>query len=128
MVAYGTRLGSRFHRDGIYYGAEIKNRLGYIPQEEFIAKLKMCRELQLTPLFVARMMPKTYIEDVRRAGGFSLIMKYQFYPIAHRALALRVKTELGLPVDCPTRLQDSTLQRFLKWHEKKLMRESTAPS
>jgi hypothetical protein len=68
------------------------------------------------------MMPKTYIEEVRQAGGFSLIMKYQFYPISHRALADRVRNELELPVDCPTRLQDSTLQRFLTWHQAKLRR------
>jgi hypothetical protein len=111
-----------FERDGINYGAEIKNRLGYIPQEEFIAKLQMCDFLNLTPLFVARMMPKTYIEDVRRAGGFCLIMKYQFYPLSHRALANQIKAELGLPVDCPARLQDSTLQRFLTWHEGKVKR------
>jgi hypothetical protein len=120
----GHDLDRIFHRDGVYYGTEIKNRLGYIPQEEFRAKLEMCRELILTPLFVARMMPKTYIEDVRRAGGFSLIMKYQFYPVSHRALAQRVRAELGLPVDCPTRLQDSTLQRFLNWHNAKLSRDS----
>jgi len=114
-----------FMRNGVNYGTEVKNRLSYIPQDEFIAKLKMCAALNLTPLFVARMMPKTYIEEVRRAGGFSLIMKYQFYPISHRALATQIKTELGLPVDCPTRLQDSTLQRFLTWHEAKLQRATT---
>jgi hypothetical protein len=111
-----------FHRDEVFYGAEIKNRLGYIPQDEFSAKLRMCRTLGLTPLFIARMMPKTYIEEVRQAGGFSLIMKYQFYPMSHRALAEQVRRELGLPVDCPARLQDSTLARFLNWHEGKVRR------
>lgn len=113
-----------FQRDGISYGAEIKNRLGYIPQAEFQAKLKMCNHLGLVPLFIARMMPKTYIEEVRQAGGFSLIMGYQFYPISHRELAHRVRTELSLPVDCPARLADATLQRFLKWHTGKLARLS----
>jgi len=111
-----------FHRDGINYGTEIKNRLGYIPQDEFVSKLKMCVALNLVPLFIARMMPRTYIEEVRRAGGFSLIMKYQFYPISHHALAGRVRNELELPVDCPTRLQDSTLLRFLNWHRRNLAR------
>lgn len=114
-----------FTRDGIAYGAEIKNRLGYIPQDEFLAKLEMCGELKLRPLFVARMMPKTYIQEVNRAGGFSLIMKRQFYPMAHKELANKVSRELGLPVDCPTRLQDSTLQRFLTWHERKLKEPSS---
>ncbi len=116
----GHDLDRVFTRDGIAYGAEIKNRLGYIPQDEFLAKLEMCRELKLRPLFVARMMPKTYIQEVNRAGGFSLIMKRQFYPMAHKELANKVSRELGLPVDCPTRLQDSTLQRFLTWHERQL--------
>jgi hypothetical protein len=116
----GHDLDRIFERDGIYYGAEIKNRLGYIDQREFSIKLQMCRAMGLTPLFVARMMPKTYINEVRRAGGYSMIMKYQFYPVSHRALALRVRNELKLPVDCPSRLQDSTLQRILTWHLKKL--------
>jgi hypothetical protein len=111
-----------FVRDEIHYGAEIKNRLGYIPREELRIKLQMCKDMSLTPLFIARMMPKTYIEEVRRAGGFSWIMKYQFYPLSHRALANQIKAELELPVDCPARLQDSTLQRFLTWHEGKVKR------
>src|SRR5260370_24621038 len=57
----GHDLDRVFTRDGTAYGVEIKNRLGYIPQEEFVAKLQMCRELKLVPLFVARIMPKTYI-------------------------------------------------------------------
>jgi hypothetical protein len=112
----GHDLDRVFQRDGLYYGAEIKNRLSYIPQKEFEAKLRMCEALNLVPLFIARMMPKTYIEQVRKSGGFSLIMGYQFYPLSHRELASRVQRELGLPVDCPARLQDSTLQRFLNWH------------
>jgi hypothetical protein len=112
-----------FQRDGISYGTEIKNRLGYIPQDEFKAKLRMCKALNLVPLFIARMMPKTYIDEVYRAGGFSLIMKYQFYPIYFRDLARRVSVELSLPVDCPARLQDSTLERLLNWHLAKLRRQ-----
>lgn len=122
----GHDLDRVFERDGLYYGTEIKNRLSYIPQEEFDAKLRMCRTLNLIPLFIARMMPKTYIDEVYRAGGFSLIMKYQLYPVTHRDLAVRVKAELGLPVDCPSRLQDSTLQRFLNWHNGKLERMARA--
>jgi hypothetical protein len=106
-----------FTRDGIDYGCEIKNRLGYIPQDEFRTKLLMCTELGLRPLFVARMMPKVYTQDIIKAGGFAWIMGYQFYPFASNDLANRVRTTLRLPVDCPARLQDGTLQRFLRWHE-----------
>lgn len=117
-----------FTRDGIHYGIEIKNRLGYIDREEFQMKLAMCRMLQLIPLFIARMMPRTYINDVHKRGGFSMIMKYQFYPVSHRGLAQRVRNELKLPVDCPRRIQDSTLQRFLNWHERNLQRSAASTS
>jgi hypothetical protein len=70
----GHDLDRVFERDGLHYGAEIKNRLSYISQEELEIKLRMCKALNLIPLFIARMMPKTYIEQVRLAGGFSLIM------------------------------------------------------
>jgi len=114
----GHDLDRIFVRDGLHYGVEIKNKLGYIEQKEFRSKLAMCAALNLTPLFVARMMPRTYINEVREAGGYSMIMKYQFYPVSYRALANRVRTELGLPVDCPHRIQDATLQRFLDWHNR----------
>ena len=117
-----------FERDGVYYGTEIKNRLGYIPLEEFRAKLQMCDHLNLTPLFIARMMPKTYIQDVHAAGGFCLLMKYQFYPVSHRPLAIAVRQELKLPVDCPTRLEDGTLERLLRWHEAKIRRAKPRPA
>ncbi len=111
-----------FTRDGLNYGCEIKNRLGYIPRDEFAVKLLMCRDMGLIPLFVARMMPRTYIEEVRKEGGFCLLMKFQFYPVSHRALAALVRNEMGLPVDCPTQLADATLSRFLTWHKKKVER------
>lgn len=121
-IETGHDLDRVFQRDGLQYGAEIKNRLSYIPQQEFDAKLRMCDRLNLIPLFIARMMPKTYIEQVRQAGGFSLIMKYQFYPVTHCELARRVQKELLLPADCPSRLQDSTLNRLLNWHNLKVQR------
>lgn len=118
----GHDLDRVFTRDGLNYGTEIKNKLGYIDQVEFRAKLAMCKKLELIPLFVARMMPKTYIKDVWDAGGFALLMKYQFYPYAHRELARTIASELNLPVDCPARLNENTLNRFLNWHLLKLQR------
>ncbi len=123
----GHNLDRIFAKDGVYYGVEIKNRLGYIDRNEFLSKLAMCAMLRLTPLFVARMMPRTYINDGRKLGGYSMIMKYQFYPVSHRDLAIRVRNELDLPVDCPRRIQDSTLQRFLAWHDKSIPARSPSP-
>ena len=86
------------------------------PIGELIAKMRMCAHLNLRPLFIVRMAPKSYIEMVRRNGGFTLVFKHQLYPHGHARLAERVREELGLPVDSPAAIQDGTVQRFLKWH------------
>ena len=71
-------------------------------------------------MFVARMMPRTWINELRKAGGFGLILGYQLYPWTHRHLAERVRRELQLPVDTPRSLADGTMHRFLRWHERQV--------
>jgi hypothetical protein len=109
-----------FQKDGRVYGVEVKNTLGYMEYEELDAKIRICEHLQIRPVFVVRMAPKTWVEEVRKRGGFTLILKYQLYPWSHRDLAKKVASELGLPVDAPRRLYDGTMKRFVGWHDKQL--------
>lgn len=106
-----------FEKQGKAYGVEVKNTLGYMDREEFVTKVDLCLELGLRPVIAARMLPKSWINELIGRGGFALIFKYQLYPWAHKELAKRVQRELGLPVDSPRRLEDGTMHRFLKWHE-----------
>lgn len=112
----GHDLDFIFERDGVAYGVEVKNKLGYMDYNELKAKVALCRYLGLRPLMVARMLPKAWIKEVIDAGGFALIMKWQLYPYTHKELARRVKADLGLPVDAPKALEDGTMARFAKWH------------
>jgi hypothetical protein len=114
-----------FERDGVAYGAEIKNTLVYIPSDELDIKLRMCEYLRLKPLFIVRMAPKNYIQEVQRRGGYTLVFEWQQYPFGAGALAERVRRELSLPVDCRARIEDGTVQRFLAWHEKTRRRPRT---
>jgi len=109
-----------FERDGVAYGAEVKNTLGYIEKEELEIKVKMCKHLGLRPLFIVRMAPKSYVNFVEEAGGFTLIFKYQLYPFGQKAFADEVRARLRLPTDSPTRIEDGTVKRLLDWHLKKL--------
>lgn len=109
-----------FERDGIGYGVEVKNTLGYMQHDELKLKMDLCRVLGLRPVFAVRMLPKSWTIEVIDAGGFALILKYQLYPWSHRDLAKRVKEELDLPVDAPRALQDGTMERFVNWHERQL--------
>ncbi|HLQ36990.1 MAG TPA: hypothetical protein VK348_04270 [Planctomycetota bacterium] len=107
-----------FERDGVCYGVEVKNTLGYMDHDELLTKAAVSKELGLRPVFVTRMLPKNWIEELRKAGGFALILAHQLYPWTHRELAKRVADVFGLPVDAPRRLYEATMQRFLKWHQK----------
>jgi len=115
-IASDHDLDFIFERDGIAYGVEVKNKLGYMEYKELAAKVALCRYLGIRPLIVARMLPKTWIKQVIDAGGFALIMKWQLYPYTHRELAKRVKAELRLPVDAPKALEEGTMARFERWH------------
>jgi hypothetical protein len=105
-----------FERDGVAYGVEVKNTLGYMEHEELQVKVHLCSHLGVRPVFAVRMLPKSWIKEIVDAKGFALILKYQLYPWTHRELARRVREELGLPVDSPRALQDGTMERFVRWH------------
>jgi hypothetical protein len=104
-------------RDGERYGVEIKNQLGYIDQTEFQIKLAMCKHFKIRPLFIARMMPRSYIYAVQQEGGFCLILENQHYPLLADDLASRVRAKLKLPVRVIRALPDTTFRRFERWHE-----------
>jgi hypothetical protein len=110
-----------FERDEIAYGVEVKNTLGYMDYEEFVIKIALCEEIGIRPVFVARMLPKSWVKEVIDAGGFALILKYQLYPWSFRGLAERVRGELGLPVDTPRALAEGTMNRFTNWHERQVV-------
>jgi hypothetical protein len=116
----GHDLDRIFSRDGVAYGAEVKNTLGYIGRDELLVKIRMCRHLGVRPLFIVRMAPKNYINEVQKEGGFTLVFKYQLYPFGQKAFADRVKATLGLWTDSPARISQGTVERFLKWHLRRL--------
>jgi len=120
----GHDLDRVFERDDVAYGTEIKNSLDYITREELRIKVRMCKTLGIKPLFIMRMAPKSYIEEVRLAGGYSLIFEWQLYPHGYEGLALRVREKFGLKVDSPRAIERGTMQRFVNWHERTLGRSA----
>lgn len=116
----GHNLDRIFELDGVEYGVEVKNQLQYIGTTEFKAKLAMCEALRLRPFFIMRALPKSYSYEVIKRGGFALVFKYQLYPHGAERFAKEVREVLGLPVDSPPGIYDSTLNRFLSWHRKQL--------
>ncbi len=104
-----------FERDGVAYGVEVKNTLGYLDIEEFLTKIKLSRHIGVKPVFAVRALPRTWVNALVQAGGYAMIMGFQFYPWTHKELADKIHDILGLPVDTPKRIEQGTMQRFENW-------------
>jgi hypothetical protein len=104
-----------FERDGTGWGVEIKNTWAYIDREEMMVKIRLCESLGVRPLFIMRWAPKSYVEIIRKAGGFGLLYETQFFPPGHSAAMEKLK-ELFLPVSSPTAVPEGIFQRFVRWH------------
>lgn len=105
-----------FERDDRRYGVEVKNTLAYLDKTEFDVKVQLAEHLGLTPVFVCRALPKTWVWELRQRGGFSLVLRWQLYPPLLRPLVLALRDRFDLPVDTPRRLEDGTMARFTNWH------------
>ncbi len=107
-------------RDGIGYGAEVKNKFSYIDEDELTIKLRMCGFLGIRPLFIMRGSPKWYNFRIWRAGGYAMIFETQIYPFGQNKLVERIRKTLNLPVDCPRAIPEGIIDRFLNWHKGKI--------
>ena len=116
----GHDLDYIFEADGLAYGCEIKNRFEYITREELRIKIRLCHYLGITPLFIVRWAPKSYINEVAASGrGFTLLFETHMYPPGQEDLIAEIRSEFeGLPVDCPKDIPGSILNRFFAWHKR----------
>jgi len=110
-----------FTRDGIDYGCEIKNTLGYIDKRILDIKIRMCAFFNLKPLFIMRYSPKTYNKLIFDNGGFALIFETQIYELGQVELVKKIKEVAGLPVICSKAIPDGIIDRFEKWHQAKIV-------
>ena len=106
-------------RDGVAYGAEIKNTQNYIEKEELEIKIRLCKHLGVIPLFIMRFAPKSYMFQIIQSGGFGLLFEEQMYPLGHTQLLRVARQTLGLKIGSPKDVKEGDIQRFVKWHEKK---------
>ena len=83
-------------------------------------KLKVCEFLGIKPLFIMRHSPKTYNWEIIQRDGYAMIFETQIYPFGQKELVEKIKEVLGLSVDCPRAIPEGIIDRFIKWHERKI--------
>lgn len=106
-------------KDDVPYGVEVKNTLGYMDNNELKILLHIAGYLDLVPLFFCRMLPGNWINDIyQQHNGVSIILGHQLYPYGEENTAKTIKENLGLPVDSPKELYDSTIKRLIDNHNR----------
>jgi len=103
-------------RDGVLYGCEVKNSLGYIDREELETKLEICEFFGVKPLFIMRQAATTYNWEIIKKGGYAMIFEMQVYPFGQKKLVNEIREKVGLPVDCPRDIPAGIIDRFERWH------------
>ena len=107
-------------KDGISYGCEVKNTLGYIDRDELEIKLKLCEYLGLVPLFIMRHSPYSYNSLISSYNGFFLIFETQIYSPAQAGLVKDITSNTLLPVMVSSCIPDGIIDRFENWHNKQI--------
>jgi len=82
-----------------WYGIQVKNKLRYPDPGDIYSFFDVNKYLGLTPWFIARMLPKTYIWNIIRSGGFvSLYPQGRWLlPENCKQLGEKIEQELGVP-------------------------------
>lgn len=120
----GHDLDYIFARDGIEYGCEMKNTLGYIEKEELEIKIEMCDSFKVKPLFIMRYAPKSYNKVIADRGGFAMIFETQIYELGQVELVKKIQEVIGLPVICTKSIPDGIIDRFENWHVKNSVKKN----
>jgi len=88
-------------RDGIEYGADVKNwiRYEYVTRADVESKVRVARDLGVVPLIIARYVDKdTLYKEVIQKGGVCYPFKTLLVSSTYESLAARAGALLGYPV------------------------------
>ena len=58
----------------------MKNSLSYMEQDEFRIKIRLCKHLNVRPVFAVRMLPRPWIIELVSAGGYAMIFEIPAVP------------------------------------------------
>jgi hypothetical protein len=107
-------------RDSIVYGVEVKNTLPYMEREEFDVKLRMCKYLDIVPLWILRNAPGIQFKEIKDVGGFILKFKTQIYPPGQERLTRDIWNLMALPVGIWRRIPKKVENIFLRQHSERI--------
>ncbi len=107
-------------KDSITYGVEIKNTLSYMEEDEFAAKLEMCKYLGLVPLWILRNAPHIQFWRMKPQNGFILKFKAQVYPPGQEPLVRDIWENMRMPASVWKKVPEKSTWLLLNQHERRI--------
>lgn len=95
-------------------GVEVKNELDIIDRAEVRIKLKLCKKLQIIPIFACRWL-EPYRQEIIDNGGFLWQFKTQMFPIGFESFVKEMQQKFGFPVKVSTEIPEKSVKEFENW-------------
>lgn len=95
-------------------GVEVKNELDMMDRSELKIKLKLCKKLEIIPIFACRWL-EPYRQEIIDNGGFLWQFKTQMYPIGFEAFVKVMKQKFGFAVKVSTEISKKSVNEFENW-------------
>ena len=105
-------------KDGCDYGVEVKNTFDYMPHDEFVEKLAMCKFLDIFPLFPVRFASPEQHEMMQNADGLALVFKTRIFPPGNQKLVTEIWNNFRLPVNVWYSISKPVESIFLSYHKR----------
>lgn len=107
-------------KDGCNYGMEVKNTFDYMPHDEFVEKLDMCKFLGILPLFPVRFASPQQHEMMKGADGLALVFRTRIFPPGNQKLVTEIWNNFRLPVNVWYSISKPVESILLSYHKRSI--------
>lgn len=105
-------------KDGFNYGMEVKNTFEYMPHNEFVDKVDMCRFLGILPLFPVRYASPQQHKMIKDAYGLALVFRTRIFPPGNQKLVTEIWNHFRLPVNIWYSISSPVESILLSYHNR----------
>jgi len=107
-------------KDGVEYGVEIKNGLGY--PDDLYWKFRVAAELNLIPMIIARWLNPAQINLIPKLGGVYIIYKDAIYSTTYKEVIDRIRSILNLPIEARNEIDEEFFKRKVEETHKNVLK------
>ncbi|MHA1581654.1 MAG: hypothetical protein ACTSYM_04030 [Candidatus Baldrarchaeia archaeon] len=120
MASVNNDIDFVAEKDGVEYGVEIKNDLGY--PDDLYWKFRVAAELNLIPMIIARWLNPAQINLIPKLGGVYIVYKDAIYSTTYKEAIDRIRSILNLPIEARDKIDDIFFKKKVEEAHKNVLR------